>query len=44
MPPLIHAADVSPSQASPESILQVDLYGTPLVLEEFGRIIAIGGW
>jgi NAD(P)-dependent dehydrogenase (short-subunit alcohol dehydrogenase family) len=40
---LIHAAGVSPSQASPEAILHVDLYGTALVLEEFGRIIATGG-
>jgi NAD(P)-dependent dehydrogenase (short-subunit alcohol dehydrogenase family) len=40
---LIHAAGVSPSQASPGSILRVDLYGTALVLEEFGRIIATGG-
>jgi NAD(P)-dependent dehydrogenase (short-subunit alcohol dehydrogenase family) len=40
---LIHAAGVSPSQASPETILRVDLYGTALVLEEFGKIIASGG-
>ena len=40
---LIHAAGVSPSQASPTTILQVDLYGTALVLEEFGKIIAPGG-
>jgi len=40
---LIHAAGVSPSQASPETILKVDLYGTALVLEEFGNIIARGG-
>ncbi len=40
---LIHAAGVSPSQASPETILKVDLYGTALVLEEFGRTIAEGG-
>ncbi len=30
---LIHAAGVSPSQASPSTILKVDLYGTALVLE-----------
>ena len=30
---LIHAAGVSPSQASPETILRVDLYGTAVVLE-----------
>lgn len=40
---LIHAAGVSPSQASPETILRVDLYGTALVLEEFGNVIAGGG-
>lgn len=40
---VIHAAGVSPSQASPESILKVDLYGTALVLEEFGNVIARGG-
>jgi len=39
----IHAAGVSPSQASPSTILQVDLYGTALVLEEFGNVIARGG-
>ncbi len=40
---VIHAAGVSPSQASPETILKVDLYGTALVLEEFGNVIARGG-
>jgi len=40
---IIHAAGVSPSQASPETILKVDLYGTALVLEEFGNVIACGG-
>jgi len=40
---VIHAAGVSPSQASPEIILKVDLYGTALVLEEFGNVIASGG-
>jgi NAD(P)-dependent dehydrogenase (short-subunit alcohol dehydrogenase family) len=40
---LIHAAGVSPSQASPAMILKVDLYGTALVLEEFGNVIAHGG-
>ncbi|OIR05422.1 3-alpha-hydroxysteroid dehydrogenase/carbonyl reductase [mine drainage metagenome] len=40
---LIHAAGVSPSQASPSTILKVDLYGTALVLEEFGNVIASGG-
>ena len=40
---VIHAAGVSPSQASPATILKVDLYGTALVLEEFGNVIAHGG-
>src|SRR3954469_13196890 len=40
---LIHAAGVSPSQAPPETILKVDLYGTALVLEEFGNVIARNG-
>lgn len=40
---LIHAAGVSPTQASPEIILKVDLYGTAVVLEEFGNAIAEGG-
>src|SRR5260221_445888 len=40
---VIHAAGVSPSQAAPETILKVDLYGTALVLEEFGKVIAEGG-
>jgi NAD(P)-dependent dehydrogenase (short-subunit alcohol dehydrogenase family) len=40
---LIHAAGVSPSQASPETILAVDLYGTAVLLEEVGNVIAAGG-
>ena len=40
---LIHAAGVSPSQASPQTILQVDLYGTAVLLEEVGKVIAQGG-
>src|ERR1700710_2155710 len=40
---LIHAAGVSPSQASPSTIFHVDLYGTALILEEFGNIIEEGG-
>jgi NAD(P)-dependent dehydrogenase (short-subunit alcohol dehydrogenase family) len=39
---LIHAAGVSPTQASPATILKVDLYGTALVLEEFGNVMARG--
>jgi NAD(P)-dependent dehydrogenase (short-subunit alcohol dehydrogenase family) len=40
---LIHAAGVSPTQASPETILKVDLYGTAVILEQFGNVIAQGG-
>lgn len=40
---VIHAAGVSPSQAPKEVILKVDLYGTALVLELFGDVIAAGG-
>ena len=40
---LIHAAGVSPSQATPATILKVDLYGTALVLEAFGDVIVQGG-
>ena len=40
---LVHAAGVSPSQASPNTVLKVDLYGTAVLLEEFGNVIARGG-
>ena len=40
---LVNAAGVSPSQAAIEEILKVDLYGTAVVLEEVGKIIAPGG-
>ena len=40
---LIHAAGVSPSQASPATILNVDLYGTAVILELFGNVIERGG-
>ncbi len=39
----VNAAGVSPSQASIETILKVDLYGTAVLLEEVGKIIAEGG-
>lgn len=39
----INAAGVSPSQASVETILQVDLYGTAVLLEEVGKVIKKGG-
>jgi NAD(P)-dependent dehydrogenase (short-subunit alcohol dehydrogenase family) len=40
---MIHAAGVSPSQAAPATILRVDLYGTAVLLEEFGAAMAQGG-
>ena len=40
---LINAAGVSPSQASIETILHVDLYGTAVLLEEVGKVIAEDG-
>ena len=40
---LINAAGVSPSQAPVERILQVDLYGTSVLLDEFGKVIGEGG-
>ena len=40
---LVNAAGVSPSQAPVEAILRVDLYGTAVLLEEVGRVIAPGG-
>lgn len=40
---LVNAAGVSPSQASIETILKVDLYGTAVLLEEVGRVIKDGG-
>ena len=42
-PMLVNAARVSPSQASIETILKVDLYGTAVLLEEVGKIIKEGG-
>lgn len=40
---LVNAAGVSPSQASIETILRVDLYGTAVLLEEVGKVITEGG-
>lgn len=40
---LINAAGVSPSQASIETILKVDLYGTAVLLEEVGKVMQAGG-
>ena len=38
-----HTAGLSPSQASAEAILAVDLLGVALVLDEFGAVVAPGG-
>lgn len=40
---LVNAAGVSPSQASIETVLKVDLYGTAVLLEEVGKVIKEGG-
>lgn len=40
---LVNAAGVSPSQASVETILKVDLCGTAVLLEEVGKVISEGG-
>ena len=40
---LVNAAGVSPSQAPIPAILKVDLYGTAMLLEEVGKVIAPGG-
>lgn len=40
---VIHTAGLSPSQAKAQDILRVDLYGTAVVFEEFGKVIAPGG-
>ena len=40
---LINAAGMSPSQASIEDILRVDLYGSAVLMEETGKVIAEGG-
>lgn len=40
---LVNAAGVSPSHAPVEAVLKVDLYGTAVLLEEVGKVIAPGG-
>jgi NAD(P)-dependent dehydrogenase (short-subunit alcohol dehydrogenase family) len=40
---VVSTAGVSPVQAPTEAVLAVDLYGTAVVLEEFGTVIAPGG-
>ena len=40
---MVNGAGVSPNQAPIEAILKVDLYGTAVLLEEVGKVIAEGG-
>lgn len=40
---LVNGAGMSPSQASKEAILKVDLYGTAVLLEEVRKVIVPGG-
>ena len=40
---LVCGAGVSPSQAPADLVLKVDLYGTSVLMEEFGKVIAKGG-
>ncbi|WP_255371932.1 SDR family oxidoreductase [Cellulosimicrobium sp. CUA-896] len=40
---LVHAAGVSPVQASTQRVIDVDLLGTAYVLEEIGRVVSAGG-
>ena len=40
---VVNAAGVSPSQASVSEILRVDMFGTSVLLEEFGKVIGNGG-
>jgi NAD(P)-dependent dehydrogenase (short-subunit alcohol dehydrogenase family) len=40
---VVNTAGLSPNMATPEKILEVDLYGVALVFDEFERVIAQGG-
>ena len=40
---VVHAAGVSPTQASIERVMEVDLAGTAYILDAFARVIAPGG-
>jgi len=40
---VVNTAGLSPNMASVDKVLAVDLYGTAVVFEEFGRVIAAGG-
>ncbi|KAG9571095.1 MFS general substrate transporter, partial [Aureobasidium melanogenum] len=40
---LVHAAGVSPNQAPPKQVIDVDLLGTDYILEYFGEVMDNGG-
>ncbi|RUN78307.1 SDR family oxidoreductase [Sphingomonas sp. TF3] len=40
---VVNTAGLSPNMAPPEKVLEVDLYGSAVVFEEFERVIAPGG-
>ncbi|HHC4366811.1 TPA: SDR family oxidoreductase [Klebsiella pneumoniae] len=40
---IIHTAGLSPSQAKAQDLIRVDLYGSAVLFEEFGKVIAPGG-
>lgn len=40
---VIHTAGLSPSQAQAQDLIRVDLYGSAVLFEEFGKVIAPGG-
>ena len=40
---MVNTAGLSPSMAPPAKVLEVDLYGSAVVFEEFERVIASGG-
>jgi NAD(P)-dependent dehydrogenase (short-subunit alcohol dehydrogenase family) len=40
---VINTAGLSPNMAPPERVLAVDLYGSALVFEAFGEVVAAGG-
>jgi len=40
---VVNTAGLSPNMAPPERVLAVDLYGSALVFEAFGEVIAAGG-
>ncbi|MBT0724507.1 SDR family oxidoreductase [Rosenbergiella sp. S61] len=40
---VIHTAGLSPSQSAGQPLLRVDLYGTAVVFEAFGKVITAGG-